>query len=545
MTRTVGAIAAAVATFASAIGLVTTGGWLISMAALGPPLLTLQVAIVSVRAFGIARGSFRWVERVISHDAALHDTVERRARLWVSLAKAGPRGAWTLRVGDAITRLMQDAEVMQDRITRVIVPASAAVITGLGAMTLQWRFSAAAGAAFLGALILAGAVVPLLTMRIESLTVERALLERAELNAALAEFTTHVDELRILGVSEQVIEDIATIDARRMRVEMRGSSLAALTQLLALLASGAAIWAALSVAVPAVLEGRLPGPDLAVVALLPWSAAESVSALSMAASAAVRVRAATRRLASIEQLAPEVPPLQAGASDTLTVQDLGVRWGDDPALSEINFSVAPGERIAIVGPSGAGKSSLVAALLGLIEYTGSIVVAGSLVARPRAQVITAVPQRPHAFATTIRENLRLAAGDVEDEYLRAALDAVQLHELALDRDLSAAPISGGELLRLGVARALLVPAPFVILDEPVEHLDEATAGHVMATVKAAVQSRGLILTTHRLEDLRDFHRIVILDAGRITCVGTFEECLTGSVWFQSSVHWRLEKRHVA
>lgn len=542
MKRTMAAIAAAAATFAAAIGLVTTGGWLISMAALMPPLLTLEVAIVSVRAFGIARGSFRWLERVVSHDAALHETVEVRARLWSALAASGPRGAWGLRRGDAVTRLMQDAEVLQDRVTRVVVPGVAALITACGAVLLQLWLNTAAGVAFLMAVLIAGVVVPALVHRIEGSAASLALLERAALNATLSEFVTHRHEMRVLGLIDATLEEVAQADARRLRVESRAALLTGITQWAALVASGLAIVSALLAGVPALLDGSLPGPALAVIALLPWSAAEVITALAMAATALVRVRAAQARLSAVGGAAPAIPALQPGDQPGLVLHDLAVHWAEQPVVHGVSLAVRPGERVALVGPSGAGKSSVVSAVLGLVPYTGRVQAGDGT--RQRAAEVSAVPQAPHVFHTTTRENLRLAAGPLEDAALRPALDAVGLSELMLDRDLGAEPLSGGEAQRLGLARALLTQAPVVVLDEPTEHLDEQTAALVMRTIVEATRDRAVLMTTHRLTDLRDFDRIHVLGAGTIMCSGTFEQCLNGSEWFRDAVEWRLDKRRV-
>ena len=540
MKRTTIAVFAAAATFASAIGLVATGGWLISEAALRPPLLTLQVAIVSVRAFGIARGSFRWIERVASHDVALRETVERRAHLWLALAKAGPRGAWGLRRGDAITRVMQDAEVLQDRVTRVLVPGVAAIVTALGAAALQWHLAPGAGLAFLAALLIAGVLLPIMTHRIERAAAVRALRERAQLNADLAEFVAHRDELRALGIVDEALARIRDVDARRLAIESRAATLSGVTQLLALIASGLAVVAGLAIGVPAVLDGRLQGPHLAVVALLPWSASEVVTALALAASALVRVRSAQDRLSQIEGIEPAIPALANGAPG-LHLRGVRVRWTDTDVVRDITLDVLPGQRVAIVGPSGAGKSSIVSAILGLVEYGGEIAAGGE---GSRASRITAVPQTPHVFHTSMRENLRMAAGDVTDALLLDALARVGLDDIALDRDLGAEPLSGGEGLRLGLARALLVQAPVVVLDEPAEHLDEDTATRIMATIREALRDRAVVMTTHRLTDLGDFDRVHVLEGGTIMWHGTFEECRANSGWFRASVEWRLDKARV-
>jgi len=544
MRRQILAIAAATATFAAAIGLVTTGAWLISMAALRPPLLTLEVAIVSVRAFGIARGSFRWLDRVISHDAALHETVEHRALLWTALATAGPRGAWALRRGDTVARLMQDAESLQDRLTRVIVPGVAATVTAVGAVLLQVRLLSSAGLAFLAAMFVAAIVVPVLIHRIETTTARAALHERGRMSATLSEFVAHRDEIRVLGLVRSTLAEISASDDRRVRLETRAAMWSGVTQFMALLASGLAIVAALVAAVPAVISGSLHGPDLAVVALLPWSGSEVITALVLAATAAVRVNAASARLAEVQPKSSATQAIEASLRPGLAVRDLAAGWSHGDVVRGITFEVAPGERVAIVGPSGSGKSTILSALLGLTPYTGSVATMLSTPAASRASAITAVPQAPHIFHTTARENLRMAAGAQSDDVLRTALDAVDLQAVDLDRDLGTAPLSGGEAQRLGLARALLCGAETVLLDEPTEHLDEISAQRVMAAITAATSDRAVLMTTHRLTDLRDFDRIHVLGDGTIMCSGTFEQCLMGNEWFRDAVEWRLDKARV-
>lgn len=532
------AIAASTITFGSAIGLITTGGWLISEAALRPPILVLQVAIVSVRAFGIMRGSFRWVERVVSHDAALDETVHRRAKLWDDLALAGPRGAWSLRRGDAITRLMQDAEIMQDRVTRVVVPATAAIITGIGAVAVQTALLPMAGILFMVALVVSGIVVPRLLRGIEQSAADEALVIRADLNSRISEFIDHRDDFRMLGIIEEAIDEISKIDADRLAIETRAARLSGVTQLLALLASGFGILAGLIVAIPAVFDGTLQGPHLAVVALLPWSAGEVITALSAAATAQVRVRAAQRRLAAVENLPREVPMLQAG--ERLELHDIHVRYDDVDVVAHVALVVNAGERVALVGPSGSGKSTVAAAVLGLIGYRGTI--SAPHVTAIRSTSVAAVLQSTHTFATTVRENLRLVV-PVEDEHLHDVLDRVGLR-VALDRNLGLEPLSGGERQRLGLARALLTDAPFLVLDEPTEHLDDETSALVMASILQASRERGILMTSHRLADLEGFDRIYVLDGGRIVSEGTFSECVKNNEWFRDSVQWHLDKQRV-
>ena len=541
MNRRALAIGAATLTFASAIGLSATSGWLISEAALMPQILTLQVAIVSVRAFGIARGSFRWVDRVVSHEAALHETVARRSALWSTLAALGPRGAWRLRRGDAVTRIMQDAETVQDGLLRVAIPATAAFITAAGAITVQALLNVTAALAFLAAFIIAGVLVPALTYRIERRAAQAALAVRARLNAVVAELTAHADELRVLGIDDECILEMRAIDNERLRVEQRAALLTGATQLLALIASGLAIAAALMAGIPALFAGTLQGPHLAVVVLLPWAASEIISALAIASTAQVRVRAARERIAEVTDKHVVVPDLVITDVPQLRVHDVTVRWDREAAIDAVSLSVGIGERVALVGPSGAGKSTVLSAVLGLVEYEG-VISAGPQVRGNRADAITALMQTTHVFHTTLRENLRLADPFADDDKLRDALRRAGLgSDVGLDEDLTARSLSGGERQRLGIARLLLTECPYIVLDEPTEHLDEETARAVFATIVAESRDRGLLMTTHLVEDLRDFDRIHVIEHGRITQSGTFAECCSGNGWFAEAVAWRMDK----
>ena len=380
--------------------------------------------------------------------------------------------------------------------------------------------------------------VPLLIRSIEQSTADRALHERAFLNSTIAEYTRHRDEYRLFGLVDATVSEIELIERRRVGVETRAARLAGLTQLLSMIASGAALVAGLVVAIPAVRDGNLQGPHLAVVALLPWSASEVVAALASAATAHVRVRAAQQRLAEISLVSTHIPTVEQ--SERLELRDVHVAWNDSDDVEHISLQVERGERVALVGPSGSGKSTIAAAVLGLVQYRGSIGAPNA--STDRTTSVAAVLQSTHAFDTTIRENLRLAV-DADDVRLSEVLRTVGL-ELPLDRHLGSHPLSGGERQRLGLARALLTDAPFLVLDEPTEHLDDETARIVMDVILRATTDRGLLMTSHRLTELTGFDRIHVLDRGRIVATGSFDDCFRENAWFRESVQWRLDKQQV-
>jgi ATP-binding cassette subfamily C protein CydC len=169
-------------------------------------------------------------------------------------------------------------------------------------------------------------------------------------------------------------------------------------------------------------------------------------------------------------------------------------------MSPVSASVSQGELLVIRGSSGSGKSTLALGLCGVLPYSGSIRVGGvelSLVNNLH-QILTSSLQRTHIFNTTLRENLRIANPGATDELLTEILTLLELQEIPLDTVLGefGRPLSGGEGKRLSVGRALLSPAPIVVLDEPTEHLDADLALRVEEKIRRVCAKRTLIVITH-------------------------------------------------
>jgi ATP-binding cassette subfamily C protein CydC/ATP-binding cassette subfamily C protein CydCD len=201
--------------------------------------------------------------------------------------------------------------------------------------------------------------------------------------------------------------------------------------------------------------------------------------------------------------------------------------GRHTALPSADLDLAPGEVLAVTGPSGCGKSTLLAVLARQLDpQAGSYRVDGEDALRlPLATVrelFAVVDDEPHVFATTVRENLRLARPAAVDHDLVAALRSAGLGSWfaglpdGLDTRLGAGArgLSGGERARLSIARALLSQRPVLLLDEPVAHLDHPTALAVMRDLLAARGARSVVVVSHRPEGLAEAHGI--MDLGRAT-----------------------------
>ena len=293
------AIILTAATMLSAVGLVSTGAWLISSAALMPPILVLQVAIVAVRFFGISRGVFRWSERVVSHDVALSGTTQLRVDLWNVAARLGPLGVWRLRSSDALDRLTSDTDTLQDEVTRVRVPLFAAALSAVLLSILQFLLLPLAGIVFAISFVVSGILIPKLITRIEIKIARAAISVRNQISADVFQAITNSNRLRILNLTDSHTAKIAENENLRVDIESRASAWAGVSSALNGISSACAVFVSLIAGVVAYNQGGLSGQMIAVVTLLPWASAEIVGTFSLAATARTGrlVRGGARRRA--------------------------------------------------------------------------------------------------------------------------------------------------------------------------------------------------------------------------------------------------------
>jgi ABC-type transport system involved in cytochrome bd biosynthesis fused ATPase/permease subunit len=298
------------------------------------------------------------------------------------------------------------------------------------------------------------------------------------------------------------------------------------------LSAGVAVFIGIVGAIAAHVAGTINGTTIAVIALLPWATAEIIATFSIATTAHTRAVAARKRVDGLLQAAEKMQASSSVVEDsflaspsTLEVEDLGVIWTIHPAVMNVTFSLNRGARLAIVGPSGSGKSSLASAILRLVEHSGTVSLDNIPVENLSdfRQHVTALLQTTHIFHTTVAENLRIASSTADDETLINVLNKSGLESWfqtlpqGLDTMIGdgGRGMSGGEIQRIGIARALLSDASFVVLDEPTEHLDDETAAHIWRTIDEIFKDRGLIIITHDRAVAATADEVLVLNQGRV------------------------------
>ncbi|AWL39548.1 thiol reductant ABC exporter subunit CydD [Streptomyces sp. SM18] len=527
----------------SSVGLMAVSGWLISRASEQPPVLYLMVAVTATRAFGLGRAVFRYAERLVSHDAVLRTLAELRVAVYRGLERVAPAGLRTARRGDLLTRLVSDVDALQDYWLRWLLPAGTALLVGLGAVGFTGWLLPEAGAVLAAGLVLAGVGVPLVSGAAARHAERMLAPARSRLAVRVADLLGGTAELTVAGALPRRKREARAADADLTAIASRAATATAVGAGLSALLCGLTVVAAALVALPAVHDGRLAGVALAVVVLTPLAAFEAVNGLPLAVQFRRRIGRSAERV--YEVLDAPLPvrepadPAEAPASPfPLVLRDLSARYGgaDRDALDSVALTLVPGRRVAVVGPSGSGKTTLAQVLLRFLDaregmYSLGGVEASALDGDTVRTFVGLCAQDAHVFDSSIRENLRLARTDATDDELSDALGRARLLDWVrslpdgIDTLVGehGARLSGGQRQRLALARALLADFPVLVLDEPAEHLDLATADALTADLLDATRGRTTLLITHRLAGLDAVDEVLVLDEGRIAQRGAYAE----------------------
>ncbi|WP_328299698.1 thiol reductant ABC exporter subunit CydD [Streptomyces sp. NBC_00435] len=525
------------------VGLMAVSGWLISRASEQPPVLYLMVAVTATRAFGMGRAVFRYAERLVSHDAVLRMLADLRVSVFQRLERIAPAGLRAHRRGDLLTRLVADSDALQDYWLRWLLPVGTALLVGTGSVAFMAWLLPGAGAVLAVGLLAAGVGVPLLSAVCARRTERRLAPARGELATRVADLLTGTAELTVAGAlggrkaaAKESDRTLTGIAARAAAVTGLGSGLSALV-------CGLTVVCAAAVGADAVAGSRLSGVAMAVVVLTPLAAFEAVSGLPQAVQYRQRVRRSAERVyevidAPVPVTEPERPGALPASPFPLRLAGLAARHPgqEDDALSGFDLTLEAGRRIAVVGHSGAGKTTLAQVLLRFLDqHEGSYTLGGTdartLHGDDVRRVVGLCAQDAHIFDSSVRENLRLARPGASEARLRDALAAARLLEWAeglpdgLDTLVGehGERISGGQRQRLALARALLADFPVLVLDEPAEHLDLATADALTADLLAATEGRATVLITHRLAGLEAVDEVLVLDRGTVVQRGAYAE----------------------
>jgi ATP-binding cassette subfamily C protein CydCD len=531
-----------------AIGLLMTGAWLLLSASFRPPILMLSVAIGAVQLFSFVRGCARYGERLASHNFGLRLQARLRSWLYRCLEELVPAGLPGGDRGDLLARLISDTEEAQDLVVRCAVPAVVAVAAWSAAVVTAAVLLPAAAWVLLvaGASAIAGVAVAVLTASRKAAPLPAA---RGDVGAWVSTALTGAEELVALGADEWALAELAERERVLGACTRAAAGGAGLGRAASVLSGGLGLAGVAWAGSAALGAGRIGPVELAVLVFLALGAAGVLQGLPDAVGRLLITRTSLERLADLGQAPRPVAAELAGRAEAqfgplmvtraggqaprrrpvpvVALRAAAVAYPNRPGrrhvVSDLDLELAPGRPVALTGPSGSGKTSVVFALLRFLDLTsGQLTVDGADTrAVPPEQVRALLawsPEQPALFPTSLRANLRLAAPHATDGEIADLLEQLRLgpwlNQLEQGLDTVPAPwghpVSGGELQRLSVARAILADRPILLLDEPTSHLDATTADAVLNAVLEHAADRSLLWVTHRPEEAARFPQVHVL-----------------------------------
>jgi ATP-binding cassette subfamily C protein CydC len=517
--------------------LMAVSGWFIaSMAIAGAAGVSMNyfTPAAMIRACAIGRTLGRYAERLVTHEATLRLLSGLRVWFYQRLEPLAPARLQQYRSGDLLSRIRADIDTLDNFYLRTLVPAVTAALAGAAFLLMLLIYDPRLAVILLISLLLSGVGIPWLVRHLGEAPGRGLVTLKSELRAATIDGVQGLAELQAYGAAKAQADRIDALSHALARAQGRMSGLSGLSQGALGLTANLALWLTVWTAIPLVREGALPPPDLAMLAMFVLAAFEAVAPLPAAFQSLGETRAAARRVWEIldarplveEPTSPEPPPKGLG------IRFEGVSFSypgtDRKALSGIDLDCPEGAKVAILGPTGSGKTTLINLLLRFWPPDqGRITLGGIDIARLGGEAVRAriavVSQHTHLFSGTIRENLLLAQPGASQDRLEQACRAAEIHDFIATQpegyetqvgEIGIA-LSGGQARRLAIARALLKEAPILVLDEPTEGLDGPTAQALMMTLHQLMESRSVLLITHRLEGLEGMDEVRVLRQGSL------------------------------
>ena len=523
------------------VGLLTVSSWLLASAALQPGLTYLSLAIVGVRFFGVSRAVCRYFERYTSHRMAFQGLYGLRLWFYAHLEPLAPAILKRFGAGDMLGRIMGDIEVLQFFYLRTLIPPVAAIaltaLVAYGASTIDDSLVMP----ILMATLVLGGVVPLVVYAHNKQSLRAIGPQQGDYKALLSDTMDSLEDVISYGnenlVYKRIQQMMRHVDGYKGTID-RGMNLGNTLFLggvqltvvvVAIMAANAltGAWASVMVAVAAI------GTQAWFEALQPMIAAVHHGAESKVATSRL-IALANEPLPVVEPLEPK--PFNPNRDITFT----NVSFGYDHAhtiYENLRLNIKQGQSIAIVGASGSGKTTLFNMLERLYDYNGSIHV-GDVELKDISMdtwrnALGTITQDTYIFHASFGDNIRLARPEATADELEQAIHRASLQNV-VDKlsdgihtivGSGGHGLSGGERQRVALARLFLRNPQIVLLDEPLEGLDQVTRKALHRDLMHYVEGKTCLYITHQLEGLEQMDRILFMDKGEIVEDGTYEELI--------------------
>ena len=480
----------------------------------------------------VLRGILRYGEQACNHFIAFKLLALIREKVFRALRRLAPAKLEGKGKGDLISVITSDIELLEVFYAHTISPVAIAALFSLLFSLLIGRFHVALGLLALAGYCVVGIVIPLITSRRSGDDGLRFRTQSGALSGFVLDSLRGLSEILQYGQGKQRLaemkartEDLAQDEARMKRTAGQNQAVtnaAILVFSLGMLFSAALLYQ----------QGQVDFLGVLIPTLAMMGSFGPCVALANLGSTLQNTFAAGNRVLDILEEEPAVQEI-AGRPGTsfsgAAARHVGFAYGREEVLRDVSVDIPQGQVVGIVGRSGSGKSTLLKLFMRFWQaQQGQVTVSG----RDVNDVNTAdlrgmesfVTQETHLFHDSIRNNLRIARPDATDEQIAAACKKASIHDfiLALPRGYDTpvgelgGTLSGGERQRLGLARAFLHDAPFILLDEPTSNLDSLNEAVILRSLREEGRGKTVALVSHRASTMRIADKVYSVENGRLS-----------------------------
>lgn len=493
---------------------------------------SLTAIFISVGVFALLRGVLRYAEQASNHFIAFKLLALIRDKVFRALRRLCPAKLEGRDRGDLIAVITSDIELLEVFYAHTISPAAIAglftVVMCLFIGSCHW----ALGLLALGAYVVVGVAVPVLTSRLSGEDGMVFRRESGELSAFVLDSLRGLDETVQYGQGEARLAQMnARTDAlseseskmkRKVGYSMAVTNTVILLLDLAMLFTSAALYS----------RGLVDFAGVLIPTVALMSSFGPCVALANLGSTLQSTFAAGNRVLDILEEAPLVEEVSGQTQVEFTgaaAENLSFSYGGEQVLSGLSLDVPKGKVVGIVGKSGSGKSTFLKLLMRFWQAgLGQLLVSGRDVGEINTQNLrdmeSFVTQEAHLFHESIKNNLRIAKLDATDEEIVAACKKAAVHNFIMtlpkgyDTPVGelGGTLSGGERQRLGLARAFLHDAPLMLLDEPTSNLDSLNEAVILKSLGQERGGKTVVLVSHRQSTMRIADQVYSVENGRLS-----------------------------
>lgn len=508
------------------------GGYAVTDAAGIKAPFSMTFIIVSVIVFALLRGVLRYAEQSCNHFIAFKLLALIREKVFIALRRLCPAKLEGKDKGDLISVITSDIELLEVFYAHTVSPVLIAVLFSVILCLFIGRFHPLLGLIALAAYVTVGAVIPVATSKISGGDGLRFRTESGELSGFVLDSLRGLPEILQYDCGEKRLEEmnvkIDGLSAAQKRMKNRASQNQGVTgtvilifDLIMLLAS-AALYKNGSI--------DFAGTVIPTIALM--SSFGPTVALSNLGSTLQNTFAAGNRVLDILEESPAVEEIFDGQDIEFSgagAQNVTFSYGGDVILKDLSVDIPKASVIGITGASGSGKSTLLKLFMRFWDTKeGQIRISDTDISKINTESLrnaeSFVTQETHLFHDSIKSNIRIAKTNATDKEIEEACKKASVHDFIMTlKDGYDTPVgelgdtlSGGERQRIGIARAFLHDAPFMLLDEPTSNLDSLNEAIILKSLDTEKNDKTVLLVSHRKSTMRIADRIYSVEHGRMS-----------------------------